>query len=88
MQLRDALDGALADLCTVVFGVTLGEAECRGPNRGVSDNGEQEREGRPLEVVLAIYVSWANKVNASGLLGTLWSPSLLISFLPFQVSKK
>jgi len=79
VQSRDVLDGSLEDLCIGVFGVTLGEVECR------SSSGENRRL-RDLEVILAIYVSWSNKISVSGLLKfiSFW----LINFLSCQVSMK
>ena len=66
VQSRDALDGRLEDLCVGVFGVTLGEVESSG----------EDRRLRYLEIVLAIYVSWTNKISVSGPLGFYLSLSL------------
>ena len=81
VQSRDALDEGLTDLCIGVFGVTLGEVECR------ISSGE-DRRLRDLEVILAIYVSWANKISISGLSKFISSFFWLIDFLSCQVSKK
>lgn len=69
VQLRDEIDGDLEEFCVSVFSVLLGEVECRNLSRNVPGHNDGEDQAlRPLEVVLAVYVSLANKVSSSGLL--------------------
>jgi hypothetical protein len=75
VRLRDALDGGLEELCIGSFAVLLGEVECR---RGDKNEGESLRL-RHLEVILAIYISLADKVSVSGLFGILLNLYLLLT---------